>query len=338
VPGGSVQRIPPVLLYGGAESKQKPPKRGVNMDIFYKYSKFRSIKELISCNVRLSPPITLNDPFESMLNKDVSDRLKIELDSIYNVNEDSSIFEEYNIMSRIFGGLSDYAIFSLSETPRNILMWAHYADEHKGICIGYKKEIFNSLPNKPNTRLGIESYTPVKVNYDNLRPQPTEKSEEDINEIIKKQSILQLTTKSDDWLYEKEHRCIIPMCWADAVKIPEKAVKNMDENLYTLLSYFKRDQRILKVQDEEDMYVCNTLEMAGLSEPFGDKKYAIFLKKINPQSIDSISFGCRFPLELRNVILSQFSNPAHPLHHVKLIQLVISENRFELIPKILTYK
>ncbi|HDX8616828.1 TPA: DUF2971 domain-containing protein [Aeromonas dhakensis] len=311
------------------------------MEIFYKYSKFRSIKELMSCTVRLSPPHTLNDPFESFLNKDVSDELINYLNSIHSVgnqaSEDAMIQKACN-MIRVSGGLLDYAVFSLSETPRNLLMWAHYADEHKGICIGYKRGLFESLPNKPETRFGIESYTPIKVNYDNLRPQPIEEGSEDIDAIIKKQNITQLTTKSDDWIYEKEHRCIIPMCWSDAVKIPEQY--NIQDNTVpsTVLSLLKKEKRIIEDNNEKNLYTCEHHEMRGLSIIFGDKRNVIFLKKIDPKDIVSINFGCRFDIKTRDIIASQISNPSHPLHHVKLIQFSISENRFELIPKKITHE
>ena len=36
--------------------------------------------------------------------------------------------------------LQTVGICSFSKARKNQLMWSHYADEHKGICIGFKEE------------------------------------------------------------------------------------------------------------------------------------------------------------------------------------------------------
>ncbi|WP_323952821.1 DUF2971 domain-containing protein [Aeromonas caviae] len=306
------------------------------MEIYYKYAKFRSIEELLSATVKLSPPQTLNDPFESILNQEVEDNLLKTLslaDVDIEVDNDNDIDEGLRknvILKRVYDGLNDYAVFSLSETPRNLLMWAHYADEHKGVCIGYKKDIFESIDNKPETDLGIESYTPIKVNYDNLRPQVL--SNQPSREERKKITFNQLITKSDDWMYEKEHRCIIPMNWADKVKIKDTGKTIAGFSLPYLLTNLISSK---KIEQKGDIYTggIGTRGMSILVHLLGNDRNAIFLKHINPKSIVSIYFGCRFDQGIKKEILSTLSDPSHPLHHVKTCQYVLSSNRFEIVPQ-----
>lgn len=332
-------RIPPVLLHGGEEAVSKnhsANKIEKPMDTYYKYTKFRSIEELLSATVRLSPPQILNDPFESRLNLEVENSLlnKLSLTDVdIEVEDDDSIDEHFKkniIYKRIYDSLNDYAVFSLSETPRNLLMWAHYADEHKGVCIGYKKDLFETIKNKTTTDLGIESYSPVKVNYDNIRPQP--ESKESSREERKKVIFDQLITKSDDWMYEKEHRCIIPMNWADKVIIPNAEETTVGFPLPHLLTTFIHNK---KIERDGNTYkgTRGTSGMSLLVHLVGNDKNAIFLKKIDPKSIVSIYFGCRFDLTIKDEILNALSNPSHPLHHVKTCQYVPSGHRFEVIPE-----
>ncbi|MNH09072.1 hypothetical protein D3C79_685150 [compost metagenome] len=93
-------------------------------------------------------------------------------------------------------------------------MWAHYADEHRGICIGFDQNVLSQLDLGSVLLERYHTLSPVKINYDNLRV--------DTRELLKDQDFLYenailkiLTTKSDEWIYEKEHRCIVPIEWSD---------------------------------------------------------------------------------------------------------------------------
>ena len=310
-----------------------PPIIENTMDIYYKYAKFRSVEELLSATVKLSSPSTLNDPFECILNREVENNLIKNLsltDVDIDIEEEIYIDEELKenvILKRVYDGIHDYAIFSMSETPRNLLMWAHYADEHNGVCIGYKKDLFESIDNKVETDLGIESYAPIKVNYDNLRPQVL--SDQPSKEERKKSTFNQLITKSDDWMYEKEHRCIIPMIWADKIKIPDienTKVKFSLPNILTMLIANKDIER------NGNVYSGTIKGMAVLTRLLRNDRNAIFLKDIAPTSIASIYFGCRFDREVKKDIINTLSDPSHPLHHVKTLQYVVSRDRCEVIP------
>jgi hypothetical protein len=113
-------------------------------------------------------------------------------------------------ISRSFG------ILSLSEVPDNLLMWAHYASEHRGIVVG-----FDSMHPFFNRRLHAQDiarqvrrvvYTPSRpkrpIMYD-----PGE-SEYLFTEAFERDFFL---AKSLDWAYEREWRMILPSSEASQV-------------------------------------------------------------------------------------------------------------------------
>lgn len=82
---------------------------------------------------------------------------------------------------------SDFKLCSLSQINNNKLMWAHYTNEHKGICVGYK---FLYLPN-------YVGKSEVKYKNTNLN------EKEIFNNILEYWIV-----KSEDWEYEKEVRLL----------------------------------------------------------------------------------------------------------------------------------
>lgn len=87
-------------------------------------------------------------------------------------------------------------ITCLSETDDSLLMWAHYASNHSGICVEYELLEFNKL-------LG---FSPVPIVYSNERVSihTLETLAKDILGIF----IESLTSKSPEWTYEREWRII----------------------------------------------------------------------------------------------------------------------------------
>ena len=84
----------------------------------------------------------------------------------------------------------EVGILCLSSIPDNILLWAHYADAHQGICL-----IFDATTN---------FFAPAqKVRYPILRPK--------INPLLDSDDLMMtsaLLTKSFHWAYEDEWRLI----------------------------------------------------------------------------------------------------------------------------------
>mgnify|MGYP003805798179 CR=1 FL=1 len=111
----------------------------------------------------------------------------------------------------------NFGVFSLSENYSNILMWGHYADSHKGICIGFDSE-------KLRFRFNYEGPCvsgPVQVRYppDNEYPRWSffDKVDDAHIETI-------YFTKAKLWKYEKEWRIILPEQERKLRKIKPKAL------------------------------------------------------------------------------------------------------------------
>lgn len=44
------------------------------------------------------------------------------------------------IIQSYLNALKPFGCCSFSTNPKNLLMWSHYADEHKGLCIEYRTD------------------------------------------------------------------------------------------------------------------------------------------------------------------------------------------------------
>lgn len=112
----------------------------------------------------------------------------------------------YNIKKAIN---DNYRISCFSESFDNQLMWAHYANKHKGICVEYDFSKINNTDKIYNCFIPV-TYTkkrltvPIDVNTDNNYVSHIKEGNYDALFIIKV-----LSTKARFWEYEKEWRIIM---------------------------------------------------------------------------------------------------------------------------------
>lgn len=144
-------------------------------------------------------------------------------------------------------------ILSLTAKEDNLLMWAHYANEHKGFVIEFEKENAFFEPMDANNYIykGIQ-----KVNYSKKRP----------NNFLSDYNFDELfLTKSIEWEYEEEYRIIKRLDGADEIKekiylfnFPKNLIKaiycgfNMNsEKKNTILKIIMKDEELhhIKVFD-----------------------------------------------------------------------------------------
>lgn len=109
-----------------------------------------------------------------------------------------------------------FKIGCLSTSPKNRLMWSHYADGHKGFCIEYD---FKSIS---------KDLLPLPVIYSQKRPLiPWEMALNQSDETKSKcifQMIIGLLTKDKEWEYEDEWRLLLSSSEDSNIKIPISAV------------------------------------------------------------------------------------------------------------------
>jgi hypothetical protein len=107
------------------------------------------------------------------------------------------------VMARKFEEL--IGILCLSESAENLLMWAHYADSHRGFVIEFdeRSPFFDRRVNPDDEFRHLR-----KVTYSPKRPSLTLADVEDFAPFM---------TKGTDWQYEAEWRMIVPLDTASTV-------------------------------------------------------------------------------------------------------------------------
>lgn len=299
------------------------------MDTYYKYTKFFGSDYFKRPTIRISNPMFLNDPFESEAGNNLIHVIEDRFNRIQKGINKSRI----EIKEILNYALRANGIFSVSETPRNALMWAHYADEHSGLCIGFDDEIFNKNKLKNEHWNSINTLLPQKVNYDNYRfdKQTIINSQEDTNKAI----ITHLLTKSDDWIYEKEHRWIVPFYFSSSFKLDlnhRDQTPSFNENITAekLISELLELNMIDRISKNEFKFNEKTTDtIIACVAAF---KCIIFLYEVDPRHIKSIHIGLR--VSNKNVVdlYSTINDESLNLSHIKLYKLKLSDSRFELLP------
>jgi hypothetical protein len=185
--------------------------------IIYKYVHPARIDILENTTIRFTQPSDLNDPFET----NVSD-FEYRQDLIRQQTEenrrmfagvggdkdvaDAIIADHFNnVLPERFKETIDKttAILSLTEAPENLLMWSHYADQHRGFVIGFDTD--NEFFQDESIYL-----TPLRrMTYSDVRYQlPVGSSPAtDLNVATEWRNAL-LFRKSLAWKYEEELRLV----------------------------------------------------------------------------------------------------------------------------------
>ena len=89
-------------------------------------------------------------------------------------------------------------IACLSELDDSLLMWSHYANNHKGFCVEYELlEINKQL-----------QFTPIPIIYSNEKVVAGSLFPHSLDKSVTKMIVDGLSTKSTEWSYEKEWRII----------------------------------------------------------------------------------------------------------------------------------
>lgn len=143
-------------------------------------------------------------------------------------------------------------------------MWSHYANGHQGFCVGfdYSKllELFDRYAD--DDRLIDDHSIEYCGNYPILNP-----SEMKNEEVVKRQ----ITIKSSDWKYEKEHRFILIGETKKKVLLPDGIVsevilgcrmpsEHMDEIIGVLRQRATRI-RLFQAREKRDRFGLDFLEI-----------------------------------------------------------------------------
>ena len=113
------------------------------MAILYKYRPYsvRSLEILIKKELYFASPQQLNDPYDCQLSivdtlSEAIDRTRQTRSKLLDVLEKLQNIEELNI--KIATDFANAGVLSLARIPMNVLMWSHYADDHRGFVLGFE--------------------------------------------------------------------------------------------------------------------------------------------------------------------------------------------------------
>ncbi len=160
-----------------------PIARNAMNKTLYKYlSAENALKTLETLKIKITKPKELNDPYEIVPSlSNVSEKLKKILIDLTSEMKKRT------------------AIYCLSGNELNNLMWAHYANNYSGICIGFNSKL-------------LEKINLYEVIYDVSRPTIDEKIIQNrIRDEAMKYILKLMLTKSYKWKDEKEFRFLFDL-------------------------------------------------------------------------------------------------------------------------------
>lgn len=180
----------------------------------YKYYKDQSLNldSVMSNKMWYSAPCNFNDAFDCdvAINEQaifnnilpiISGGRTIRKGSPTWIQYKGSLHKQIKILQKLFENQKiSMGIACLSEVPDSILMWSHYADNHRGFCVAY-----NLLG--LNQKLQF-SAVPVLYTQDRVCLRSIPLDQDTLNKETMSLFIQSLTSKSPEWSYEKEWRII----------------------------------------------------------------------------------------------------------------------------------
>lgn len=169
------------------------PNPDIEQALRFRYTSIeRAIQIITEQSLYFSSPLDFNDPYECMpaiqkLNA------QFNIDSLANKKSQRDYIE--HMENKILGGRK-IGIVCLSKTDRNTIMYAHYSQNHEGLCLGFEVDIYDSRSERADPFLASE------VIY--AKTYPVLSGNQDSKEQFKKMFLC----KHEDWSYENEWRMV----------------------------------------------------------------------------------------------------------------------------------
>lgn len=196
------------------------------MNSIYKYTTYRS-DFFDNFYLKLSCFGEFNDPFEMVMGNYLISIPEEEVEEIIscsnNLQDGASYIDAY--FDAQCGVRASTGVVCFTTKYDNLLMWAHYANNHSGICIE-----FDSSANHFNGKFKDDYYEDIgilkKVSYQLERPSYIEPQELENN-------TSSWFVKSPEWEYEEEQRILISL---------DMAKYDSDKSMY----FFELEPSIIK--------------------------------------------------------------------------------------------
>ncbi len=228
---------------------------------FRKFNQF-SLADLINNEITVSPSTCMNDPFDSLINLWGDEKhLQKTCNELLHIKPLHDAFNFYRIRC--------FCIGKGNKPVKNILMWSHYADEHRGFCIKYK--LSNHFYKEDETNENRHMYL-KRINYENVKFDLSAKSID---------SNLAFATKKKDWKYENEARLIV---YDMNAKAPHYGIP-LDTRSKIEAIYFG--------------YLCPQSTIKTIKNIFADRKTKLpklYKMMLNTQDVYNLQIGKFYPI------------------------------------------
>lgn len=197
-----------------------------SLSFLYKFINFDSgVKTLQNSSLKMTNPIEFNDPLDCNIDLlKVSESFKksyfydYELPRIWTeffkkgralkpekikeleIRYFDNVEKTYNEQEHVKQFIKGYRITCFSKFGDNTLMWAHYSENHKGICLVFDTKILWSAMFSFSKKQGVSGAFYVVKYKPSLKVRYVDKGKNPLPEIK------WMSTKEDKWEYEKEVR------------------------------------------------------------------------------------------------------------------------------------
>ncbi len=169
--------------------------------VLYKYLKPERIDVLENKRIAFPSLFDQNDPHEGQL------ALLPDVNEMKEALNDNFRVEQVAYKVHFENRYSQFGVFCLCEKADNILMWAHYAENHKGFVIGFD----TTNPFFNNSKWEMDQFLDERIvgkGFGSIRKMDykTEKKKINIGDDYSMYDIF--FTKSHHWEYEQEYRIV----------------------------------------------------------------------------------------------------------------------------------
>jgi len=237
--------------------------------LFLKYREINkySLDSLIKGRLYFSYPENLNDPFDCKL--DIKKSILNAANKLVG-NESKKLLalsENEDLYKNIQEDISRIGICSFSLDTKNVLMWSHYANNHKGMTILYNFP--EEYLNDGKTFIGTTNVTYDEDSLTNWFFNIAAKEEMSFEDFIFELAKIILTSKNPQWSYEKEVRIIRKSPGTFCIK--KEFVKQICFGLHTsqedvelikeIVSYYDHEVDLCKVVRTENDFGIDLQEI-----------------------------------------------------------------------------
>lgn len=216
--------------------------RGYKPFELYELFKFKPISDhlidaLAQSSIWCPKPSGLNDPFDCQIDlkgawaRAVAKASGEHKEWLSRVHSTPDFFEQWEQQ------FSEVGVCSFTNEMRNALMWAHYANEHRGVCLLYHIPL-SVIVNPTNKIVGIAA---VEYGDNEVTDWLLDDPPKDLHELRIGLTAIYLTSKAPDWHYEREVRlvrfkdglfklppeCLVQVCFG--MRTPDSDIERVKE-------------------------------------------------------------------------------------------------------------